>query len=169
MKMIPGIHAASAVRFLALLFIASTALAGFAQTAAQNHKSPTLIRVGIVKNTASFGDGGCSLQLPADSKKNNERYVFMSDFDDNAIMNIDGKDTRLKAVSHHEPEGEPKKGDRSTWNYASKGATVRVDFVAIGVCSPNDEGCEATSYNATITVIRGPGKQIVKATGMCGS
>jgi hypothetical protein len=151
------------------LFIASNPSAGFAQTTVQGHKAPTLIKVGIVRDTASFDGAGCSLQLPADYKKQNERYVFMSDLDDNAIMNIDGKDTRLKPVSHREPKGDPRKGDRSTWNYAAKGTSVRVDFVATEVCSPNVEDCEATSYDATITVIRAPGRQVVKVKGGCGS
>ena len=151
------------------LFIAFAPFAGFAQTTAQSHVAPTLIKVGIVRDAASFDGAGCSLQLPADYKKQNERYIFMSDLEDNAIMNIDGKDTKLKPVSHREPKGDSKKGDRSTWNYAAKGTKVRVDFVVAGVCAPNDEGCESASYDATITVIRGSGKQVVKAKGECGS
>jgi len=151
------------------LFIASNPLAGFAQTTAQSHQAPTLVKVGIVRDTASFEEGGCSLQLPADYKKQNERYVFMSDLEDNAIMNIDGKDTGLNPVSHREPKGGPRKGDRSTANYAAKGTKVRVDFVVAGVCAPNDEGCESASYYATITVIHGLGKQVVKVKGDCGS
>jgi hypothetical protein len=154
---------------VALLFVASSALAGFPQTAARSHKAPTPIKVGIVKDTSSFEEGGCSLQLPADQKKESQRYVFMSDLEnDHAVINVDGKDLKLKPVSHREPKGEPKKGDRSTFNYAGKETAVRVDFVATEVCSPNDEGCEATSYDATITVIRGLARQVVKVKGMCG-
>jgi hypothetical protein len=170
MKATPGTRAASTSRrLLVLLFIVAIPLAGFAQTAAQSHKAPTLIRIGMVKDTAAFKDGGCSLQLPADAKKQNERYVFMSDLDDNAVMNLDGRDTKLKPVSHREPKGDPRKGDRSTWSYAARGTSVRVDFVVTKACGPNDEGCEAWSNDATITVIRGPDKQVVEAKGMCGT
>ena len=149
------------------LFIASFPLAGFAQTTAQSHRAPTLIKVGILRDPAFLDQGGCYLQLPADYKKRNERYVFRSDYDDNAIINIDGKDTELKPVSHRESKGGPKKSDRSTGNYATKGTKVRVDFVVNGVCL--HEECESVSYDATITVIRGPGKQVVKVKGSCGS
>jgi hypothetical protein len=127
------------------------------------------IKVGIVRDPAAFDGPGCSLQLPADYKRQNERYVFLSDYEDNAVININGKDIKLKHVSHREPEGDPKKGDRSTWNYAGKGTTVRVDFVATGVCDPNDESCEVTYYDATITVTQGKAKRVTKVTGLCGS
>ena len=93
----------------------------------------------------------------------------MSDLDDNAIMNLDGKDTKLKPVSHREAKDAHKKGGRSTWNYAAKGTRVRVDFVFTGTCPPEQEGCEIEFYDATITVSRGLGKQVVKAKGSCGS
>src|SRR5712691_2529902 len=117
------------------LFIASNPLADFAQTTAQRHRAPKLIKVGIVRDPASFDEGGgCWLQLPADHKKRNERYVFMSDLEDNAIINIDGEDTKLKPISRREPTRDPKKGERSTANYAAKGTKVRVDSVVAGVC-----------------------------------
>jgi hypothetical protein len=154
---------------LLLLLIACSTLPGLAQAKAQSHEAPIPIRVGMVRDKTPFEEGGCSLQLPADHKKQNQLYVFMSDLDDNAVMNLDGRDTKLKPTSHREPKSEPKKGDRSTFNYAAKGTSVRVDFVATEVCSPNDDGCEVTSYDATITLTRGAARQVVKAQGICGT
>jgi hypothetical protein len=149
-----------------ITFNSSTNLA---QTASPNQKRLNPIKIGVVRNRDSFDEAGCSLQISADYKKHNERYIFLSDYEDNAVMNIDGKDTNLKLVRRREPKGDPKKGDRSTWNYSAKGTTVRVDFLVTGVCDPNDESCEVTYYDATIAVTRGNDKQVVKANGLCGS
>jgi hypothetical protein len=143
--------------------------ADLGQAVPQSHSSFNTIKVGIVRDQESFDGAGCSLQLPADNRKHNERYVFRSDYEDNAVLNINGKDARFKLVSHREPQGNLKKGQRSTWSYTAEGIHVRVDYVVIGVCDPNDESCEVTYYDATITVTHGNDKQVVKAKGSCGS
>jgi len=139
------------------------------QMTGQNKNTGASIKVGIVKDNSLSEEGGCSLQLPVDLKRKNERFVFLNDYGENAVMNIDGKDVKFKLVSHHQSTEKAKKGDRSTWTYAARGTTVRVDFVVTGVCPPNDESCEVTSYDATITVTRGGSQQQVLAKGQCGS
>jgi hypothetical protein len=147
---------------------ASRGAAGLAQTTPTGNASISAVRVGVVKDIGGIDEVGCSLQFPADYRKHNERYVVKSD-ENNAVMNIDGKDRMLKLVSHREPKGAPRKGDRSTWNYADKETKVRIDFVVTRVCDPNDESCEVTWYDATITVTRKNGKGVVNVKGVCGS
>src|SRR5262245_12511908 len=50
----------------------------YAQT--QNSNASNSIKVSIIRNRSSFDEGGCSLQLPIDYRKHNERFVFLSDF-----------------------------------------------------------------------------------------
>ena len=140
-----------------------------AQMASPNQKGLDPLKIGVVSNRDSSDGPGCSLQLPADYRKHNERYTLLSDSEDNAVMNIDGQDMNLKLVSHREPRGPSKKGDRSTWTYSRRGITVRVDFVVTALCPPNDEVCEVIYYDATITVTRGTNKQLVIVKGVCGS
>jgi hypothetical protein len=152
----------------ASFIVAMNMPAELAQTTSPSDRARNSINIGFVKDSHSMDGAGCSLQLPADYRKHNERYVFLSDYD-NALVNIDGKDTRLKLVDYHEPEGEAKKGDRSTWNYADAEIGVRVDYIVTGVCDPGDEACEVTFYDATITVTRGARKAVVRVKGDCGS
>jgi len=79
------------------------------------------LRIGIIQQVEFLDGAGCSLRLTADRHKIRGRYVFLSDAGKDALMNINGKDTRLGLVSRQGPEREPKKGDRSTWNYAAVG------------------------------------------------
>ena len=151
---------------LSITFGASAILA---QTASPNQNSPAPLKIGIVSNRDSFDGPGCSLQLPANYRKHNQRYTLLSDSEDNAVMNFDGKDMNLRLVCHREPRGPSKKGDRSNWTYSRRGITVRVDFVVTGLCPPNDEGCEVIYYDAAITVTRGTNKQLVMVKGVCGS
>ena len=151
---------------LSITFGASAILA---QTASANQNGLNPLKIGIVSNRDSFDGPGCSLQLPANYRKHNQRYTLLSDSEENAVMNIDGKDMNLKLVSHREPRGASKKGDRSTWTYSRVGIKVRVDFVVTGLCPPNDEACEVIYYDATITVTRGNNKQLVIVKGVCGS
>ena len=162
-------HKLVAIILASSVSITFNSSATLAQSALPKQKGLNPIKISVLKNRDSFDGAGCSLQISVDYKKHNERYVFLSDYEDNAVMNIDGKDTNLKLVSRREPKGDPKKGDRSTWNYSAKGTTVRVDFVVTGVCDPNDESCEVTYYDVTIAVTRGNDKQVVKAKGLCGS
>jgi hypothetical protein len=149
--------------------IASTPSANLAQTASPGKNGLNLIRIGVVRSRKLVDGAGCSLQLPADYKKHNERYILLSDSENNAVMNIDGKDTNLKLVSQGEPKGDLKRGDRFTSYYGTKGTKVQVDFLVTRVCDPNDESCEVTYYDATITVSRGINKQGLKVKGLCGT
>jgi hypothetical protein len=126
------------------------------------------LTVGIVKDGSRFHEGGCELLLPTDTYRS-ERYVFLSDFDGRAVMNINGHDTKLTLVRSKEPEGEPTKGDRSSYWYSAGAVEVRVDYVVSDVCPPDDESCEVVYYTATIHVASRASKQVVAVYGLCGT
>ena len=91
----------------------------------------------------------------------------MSDPEDNAMMNIDGRDVRLNLVNRAGPKNE-KVGSHSTELYQAQGIKVTARYVTTAICEPNDENCESTSYDATFTVMKGKRQQTVKLTGVCG-
>ena len=153
--------------FLAALTVSRLLSFGIAQEKRLTECGRCLLKVGVIAKGDSFDGAGCSLWMPSDAKK--RRAVFLSDFDGSAVINIDGKDIELKLINRREPKGGPKKGDRSTWNYAAKNVSARVDYVVTRVCDPNDEACEVTWYDATIAVASGKRKRVVKVTGICGS
>ena len=123
----------------------------------------------FVRNTSEFDGAGCSLWLPADHSHSDRRYIFISDLDDHAIMNINGRDVQLKPAGSTERKSEAKKGDRTIYRYRGDGVEVVVNYTVTGVCAPNDESCEATKYGAAITVTSGSAKRVVAAQGVCGS
>jgi len=154
---------------ITIVVVACTPSTNFSQRATRSDSTSSTMKVGIVKNRDSFDGAGCSLQMPTDYQKHNDRCVFLSDFEDNATININGKDIKLKLVGRREPEREPRNGDRSVFNYATQRIKVRVDFLVTGVCDPNDESCEVTYYDATLTITRGRTIRMVRTKGICGT
>ncbi|HYM00485.1 MAG TPA: hypothetical protein VEZ90_16135 [Blastocatellia bacterium] len=140
-----------------------------ARNPSQRIRSSTVPNIGIVQNTEPFDEGGCALQLPPDYAKHNRLYVFMRDYQSNAVMNINGTDVRLKLVSQQEPNGDPKVGDRSTYRFSGHQIDATVDLVVTHLCDPNDEACEVIEYDATITLTHGTSRRVIKTQGLCGS
>jgi hypothetical protein len=124
--------------------------------------------VGIVKDGHEFHEGGCELLLPTDSDRS-ERYVFLSDFDGRAVMNINGHDIRLTLIRSNASDQPSKKGDRSSYWYKAGELEVRVDYTVSGLCPPKDESCEVVRYTAVIQVTRQSARQAVPAHGICGT
>lgn len=112
---------------------------------------------------------GCSLQLLQDFRRKSSRYIFIHNFHEAPVMNIDGQNIKLEELAQGKPpQGESRKGERHTERYRAGDLNVRIDYVVTGVCDPKDEGCEVTWYDATLTVTRGDQKKVVKAVGVCG-
>jgi hypothetical protein len=127
---------------------------------------PTL---GIVQGTHDFyNEPGCKLWLRTESETT-DRYVFVSDYNGNALLNISGHDVHLKLVRSREPKREARKGDRSSYWYKGDDVTVRVDRVVTQLCRPDDENCEIIGSEGTIVVTTRSAKRIVAARGICGS
>ena len=126
--------------------------------------------VGIISNTKDFLEGGCTLSLPAEPA-NSRKYVFLSDWDENAVIHVDGRDVRLTLVRSQEKKGEPKKGDRSHKWYAGDEVSVRVEFVVRELCPEGEgfESCEVIYYDAVLHVRKGGTAKAVHAKGLCGS
>jgi hypothetical protein len=127
--------------------------------------------VSLIRNISGAVDVqgcGCYFQFPSEDRRSG-RYLFFEDFsEESPLMNIDGENVRLKLISSTEPSEGVKRGGRFSRSYVSSNIKVRIDFVATSVCAPNDEACESTNYDVTVTVIKGSRRQSVKAIGGCG-
>ena len=137
--------------------------------AAQSRTVPpakAIPQVGIVQNPDEFDGAGCRLQLPADYEKRNERHVFVSNAEDEAIVNIDGSDVRLNRVNFEGGTGNSR--NRFVDHYRREELEVRVDLVVTKKCDPSNDNCEVTLFDAVITVTRGVGKRTVRTKGFCG-
>ena len=151
---------------------------------AQSNAAAGLLRIGVIQNSDDFDGAGCKLQTPSDYQKGNGRSVFMSDYEGGAVMNIEGRDVRLRFASYDErlanaarawilgldsSTEEVRKGLRSVLQYRAPEVEVRVDYVVTKVCKPNDESCEVTWFDAKITVTKASSKRTVDTKGICGA
>jgi hypothetical protein len=152
------------------LAVVTLGQAMFSQPSVPAAKAAVQPAVGFIHDTDGFlNNSGCSLWLLHDRTNSTSRYVLLSDFSDNAVMNIGGRDTALRLVDSTDAADPSQKGARSTKHYRGKGVDVVVRYTLTHVCSPTDEACEAEGYNATLTVQTHSGKRVVRAQGVCGS
>jgi hypothetical protein len=136
----------------------------------QSAKPAYAFRVGVIKDSRLFHEAGCSMQLPADWKLQNEAYIFISDFENRAFVNVDGQDITLRLdEKRDEPLSQPRKGLREKHFYRGEGIEVVADFVVTRVCPPDCESCEVTHYDGKITISRGDAKRTIAVQGICGS
>jgi hypothetical protein len=172
--------------YLAPMFLALSSCSGGTKPAlkqsptpspevAQNKQSPTPTstpeaapKIGVIQNPKFRDDCGIYFQLAEDYKSHNEKYIFDGDLGGAGLMNIDGRDVELKMVDSDQPNREMKVGERFSKTYVGGNLNIRVDYVVVEVCDPNDEGCEVTRYNATITIDRNGAKGQVKVRGLGG-
>jgi hypothetical protein len=131
----------------------------------------TGLTVGVVTGQEDFHDSGCELLSASDDPAGyrSDRYIFLSDFNGRAVMNINGRDLRLTLVRSIDPRKELKIGDRSRYWYASGTTSVQVDYTVSGACPPDDESCEVFYYSAVIRVRTGSLTKTVSARGLCGT
>ena len=124
--------------------------------------------IGFVQRTDLAGECGCCFQSNAKDKKLKGPYIFLTRMDEDAWMNINGQDIMLKEIETTEPKTELRKGDRYRSTYKAGEITVQLDHLVTKSCDPDDEACEFTYMDVTITVVQGDQRQIVKARGGCG-
>jgi len=126
--------------------------------------------IGTLAGEPEYSRGYCSLQLPHEFANREGKYVFVSDFNGHAMINIGGEDMHLEFVKSKGPDvrqpGEL--GQRSTYSYAAKGLVVDVDFVVTAAC-PTQAQCKTTKYDAILTVKRGKAHKTVAAKAVCGT
>jgi hypothetical protein len=145
-----------------------------ARKSAAEQAHPNPIKIGIVRKEPDGAN--CSLQLPADFKKQNERSVFNSGYENSsddcecAFMNIDGRTIKLKRInSKWPPGGDDKVGNRGVQVYAAGDIRVHVNYTVTHVCGPRDgEDCESTEFSATIIVTRPGASTTLDVRGSCG-
>jgi hypothetical protein len=123
--------------------------------------------IGKIQNRTEVQGAGCS----AWKGTNSSNTIFWTGFEDKtALMNINGKDTKLRLVSEsNSNNGRTKKGDRWVSVYRSGKITVKLTRVANRVCKPGDQECESTGYDATIDLQNGKQRETIKANADCGS
>ncbi len=128
------------------------------------------LTVGTVVEEIDRSNGGCSLQLPRGFANREGNYVFLSDFERHAVVNVAGADMHLALVK---AKGQDVKqrgqlGEHSTYWYGGDGIDVEVDYVVTGGCPPGSDSCKITHYDAILTVKRGKAHRTVAAKGVCG-
>ncbi len=112
---------------------------------------------------------GCAFQTLTEAKKpRSQKIVFWSEDRDTAILNVNGKDSAFKLAKEGKRPTNQKIGSHFSDEYAANGITLKIDYLTTRVCLKGEEECEATSYDATITAIKGKLKTIVKTKGACG-
>lgn len=156
---------AKQISLILLLIISASAL--FAQPKS-GRRASTARLIGNVTRVAD--DCGCYFRA-ANKNSSVERYIFFEDASEGApVMNISGRDVRLRLVSSTEsPEANRRKGSRSSRRYAARDIKVLMDLVATSVCPPAyDPECAGESYDVRLTVIKGARRQTIKAVGGCG-
>jgi hypothetical protein len=157
--------------FGVFLFLSPPNLASivnFAQARPNPIKQSSPLVIANIQNSGVVEGCGCYFHSLADGQKGAEKFIFMADVNEDAWMNINGKDVKLRFISSSPDTAQPKIGQRSFSQYKSGNLRVRVDYIVTGVCQPNDEQCESTSYNARISVVRGASRRIIEAKGGCG-
>lgn len=146
--------------FLVVTFAVFTNNQAFAQT--------QKLTLGNLKGSDYMGCG-CSLQTLAEAKKpSSMKIVFWSEDEKTAVFNINGKDTTFKRTKKAKRPAKVKIGTRFSDEYAANGITITINYVTTRVCLPGEEECEATFYDATITLTKGELKTVLKTKGSCG-
>ena len=113
-------------------------------------------------------NGGCAVTLSKDVWHG--PYVFTSDYQNHASVNLEGSDRSLTLVKSRENslKRDPRIGERSSYWYAGKGLRVRVDYVVTGVCPPDSESCEVFYYRAELSITIEHRTEKVVGRGICG-
>lgn len=127
--------------------------------------------IGIITNQALAKESGCRFDKRGETET--EKYIFISDSADNALVNIDGRDVPLRFVKRATLRRRFKrreaKGDRYLEVYrGGGGVSVRLIETVTSPCAPPIELCEFVFMKALITVTKGKEREVVRAAGACG-
>jgi hypothetical protein len=125
------------------------------------------LRIGVLNN-ASMPGCGCTFTPVRAERQFPEKYLFISDAEGRAYMNLDGRDTALREVGRKQAPGEYGYCAGSRCTFAADSITATVDFLEVERCPPEPTECEVTGYEVTITVERDGMKERVKGKGECG-
>jgi hypothetical protein len=92
--------------------------------------------------------------------------VFAINAEEQGILNIDGADVWLPRARFD--AGTDNSRSRFVDHYRKDDLEVRADLVVTKKCDPSDENCEATLFDAVLTVKRGTAQRTVRTRGFCG-
>lgn len=160
-------HMKSAPPFLILLVLVFYAGMSNAQKQTSLGQTSTA-RIANIKDSNLVGGCGCYFQSLTESRRRSDKFIFVAGMDeDYAWMNIDGKGVKLTLTASSKSSVE-RPGMRSYETYRAANIGVRIDYVVTRVCKPNDEDCEATAYDATLSVTNRGRKRVIKSRGYCG-
>jgi hypothetical protein len=126
----------------------------------------TILQIGIVQNPGEYDGAGCRFQLRSDYAQSNDRYIFATNAEEQGIFNINGADVWLHRAGFDAGTGNSL--SRFVDRYGNDELEARVDLVVTKKCDPSDENCEATLYDAVITLKRGSAQRTIRARGFCG-
>jgi hypothetical protein len=124
--------------------------------------------IGKIQDRTEVQGAGCS----AWKGSNSENTIFWTTDGKEALMNINGKDTKLKQISEsrsNNSDRRSKKGDRWVSVYKSGKITVKLTRIVNRVCKPGDKECESIGYAATFDLQNGKQRETIKANADCGS
>jgi hypothetical protein len=128
----------------------------------------TVIKIGLVDNSKSQYLDGCGYAFwPADKAPKfqdpaTQKYLLVGNYDKKGWMNIDDQIVELQ-LTENTLKYKGRKGDRYHQTYKSDDIRVNVECVATGFGDTHAVDCDAT-----ITVVKGAKKQVVKAIGSGG-
>ena len=116
-------------------------------------------------------NGGCSLQLPHEYTNREGKFIFVSDFDRQALVNVDGVDTHLALLKSQGPDVKQRGqlGEHSTYSYTGDNIDVEVDYVVTAGCPSGNASYKVTHYDAILTLKRGKAHKTVVAKAVCGT
>jgi len=124
-------------------------------------------RIGELRDQHHLDGAGCALQLLMSS-----RDVFQWDFEDEAWINLGGRDIRLHLESTggaNIEDGEGSTGDKEIVRFSGPDIRVTVTTTITSECAADDESCEAWTVAAVISVKTPRRSCSVRTKGLCGS
>jgi hypothetical protein len=128
----------------------------------------TAIKIGLVDNSKSQYLDGCGYSFwpvnkaPKFDAPRTWKYLLVGNYDKQAWMNINGQIIQLR-LTKNTIRYKGRKGDRYHQTYQAGDITANVECIATRFGDTHSVDC-----NATITVVKGDQKQVVKAIGGCG-
>jgi hypothetical protein len=128
----------------------------------------TAFKIDLVDNSNyQYLDGcGCSFwpvdKPPKFNDSGTRKYLLVGNYEKQAWMNINDQIIELH-LTKDTIKYQGNKGDRFEQTYQAGDITANVECIATGFGDTHAVDCDAT-----ITVIKGDQKQVVKAIGSCG-
>jgi hypothetical protein len=145
-----------------LLFLTQTVPSVKSQTTQKS------FRLGFVNN---FDNPYDFIWLANTKKKDRIDSKAIAMFDPNikGVINIDGRDIKLKQVKYYMPDKNNKVGRGGYRIYKGTNITVQLDYIFTSLCGLKDEQCEVYTYKGTLDINYKGKRRKVNITAFGGS